>query len=89
MICDKCNGQGHLTNEGKAYDSWISPHYKAEIVGCVKDIEKGTIMYNFWIKEINVSMHITVPIEYYYMTTGAREWNLELDETGNKRKKTK
>lgn len=85
MKCDKCRGKGYLTNEGKTYDSWISTQYNAEIVGCVKDVEKGTVMYNFWIKEIDVSMHITVPIEYYYMTTGVRKWDHNIDEMGNVR----
>lgn len=84
--CDKCKGKGFLNNEYKAYDSWISPHYKAEIVGCVKDVENGKVTYNFWIDEIDVSMHIEVPIEYYYMTTGVRKWNGNLDKYGNPRK---
>lgn len=83
MKCDKCLGKGHLNNDGEAYTSWISPHYKATIVGCIKDLEKGKVTYNFSIKEIDVMMHIEVPIEYYYMTTGQRKWKGNLDEDGN------
>jgi hypothetical protein len=84
MKCDKCLGKGHLTEDGRAYNDWISPHYKATVVGCIKDLEKGKVTYNFHISEIDVMMHIEIPIEYYYMTTDEREWNHNIDENGER-----
>ena len=83
--CNLCKGKGVLNKDGEPYKDIISLDYKAEIVGCSKNAETGKVRYNFWIDELDVYMHIEVPIEYYYMTTGARKWHHRIDKDGNKR----
>lgn len=84
--CDKCNGTGLLNLEGEKYTSWIAEHYKATVIGCYKDINKGKVLINFGIKDLNMSKTMEIPIEYFYMMTGQREFDLTIDEDGNRKK---
>lgn len=56
-----------------------------ELVGCVKNVDEGYVRFNFFEPRHQEYIYINIPIEYWLMAIGKREWHHNIDHTGNPR----